>query len=98
MGEIRDDIERGDPLLTTTDNPYNPFTQFDEWFMFDVQKGYNTCGYLDRIMASSHNLGEEEERQATLTAMKEIVKLNLYGVHRIVYRSSFDANNNFIVR
>ena len=37
-------------MLTTIDNPYNPFTQFSKWFMFDTEKGYNSCGYLDRIV------------------------------------------------
>ena len=36
-------------MLTTTDNPYNPFKNFDEWFMYDTEKGYNSCGYLARI-------------------------------------------------
>ena len=36
-------------MLTTVDNPFNPFTEFDEWFAFDRQMGYNTPSFLDRI-------------------------------------------------
>ena len=36
-------------LLTTKDNPYNPFTHWDEWFAFDLQKGYATCGLVARL-------------------------------------------------
>ena len=36
-------------MITTIDNPYNPFTQFDEWYAFDEGKGYCTSGYLARI-------------------------------------------------
>ena len=43
----------GSCALTTFDNPYNPFEQFSDWFLFDVEKGYNTCAYLDRIAHTS---------------------------------------------
>lgn len=36
-------------MLTTIDNPYNPHTNFDEWFAFDVSHGYNTCAYIARM-------------------------------------------------
>ena len=30
-------------LLTTVDNPFNPHTNFDEWYAFDLRMGYDTC-------------------------------------------------------
>ena len=36
-------------MLTTFDNPFDPFEQFTSWFLFDVEKGYNTCSHLARI-------------------------------------------------
>ena len=27
-------------MLTTVDNPFDPFEQFTSWFMFDEEKGY----------------------------------------------------------
>ena len=36
-------------MLTTVDNPFDPFEQFTSWFMFDEEKGYHTCSYLGRI-------------------------------------------------
>ena len=53
----------GSCALTTFDNPYNPFEQFSDWFLFDVEKGYNTCAYLDRIAHTSDQFSEEENNQ-----------------------------------
>ena len=44
--------------LTTEDNPYDPFDEFDEWFAFDVSQGYHTCAYLARVVATSTELSE----------------------------------------
>ena len=68
-------------MLTTIDNPFNPFTNFDDWYAFDTSKGYNTCAYLDRICNSSENCTEEEENQAINEAIDEIVKMNILGIY-----------------
>ncbi len=44
--------------LTTTDNPYSPKSEFDQWLVFDLQKGYNTCGLLDRVCQTSDELSD----------------------------------------
>ena len=38
-----------DCMLTTFDNPFDPFDQFTSWLLFDKEKGHNTCEYLARI-------------------------------------------------
>ena len=68
-------------MLTTIDNPFNPFTNFDDWYAFDTSKGYNTCAYPDRICNSSENFTEEEENQAINEAIDEIVKMNILGIY-----------------
>lgn len=66
-------------MVTTLDNPYNPFTQFDEWYAFDESKGYHTCAYLARVTQSSEELSDEDETVAIEHAVDEIVSFNLLG-------------------
>lgn len=47
-------------MLTTVDNPFDPFEQFTSWFLFDTEKGYNSCSYLARIARTSDQFTEEE--------------------------------------
>ena len=50
-------------MLSTIDNPFNPFENFDSWFLFDVEKGYNSCAYLARITKMSDEFTEDEEAE-----------------------------------
>jgi hypothetical protein len=73
-------------MLTTEDNPYDPFTQFNDWYRFDVDKGYDSCGLLSRCCPSSIDLTETESKVAIETAIDEIVKYNLSGKHKKVVK------------
>lgn len=48
-----------DVMLTTVDNPYNPFDEFDKWFNYDNLKGYNCCGIVARIAPGVDEYSEE---------------------------------------
>ena len=72
-------------MLTTIDNPYNPFTQFSKWFMFDTEKGYNSCGYLDRIARLSDELSEEENAAEIERAIDEILKYDFTNMRKKIY-------------
>ena len=70
--------------LTTFDNPYDPFEQFTSWFLFDVEKGYNTCSYLGRIARTSDQLSEEENEAETERAIDEIIKYDFRNIYKKV--------------
>lgn len=36
-------------MLSTSDNPYNPKTDYEKWRRWDVDNGYNTEEYLSRL-------------------------------------------------
>jgi len=71
-------------MLTTFDNPYNPFEQFTSWFLFDVEKGYNTCAYLGRIARTSDQLSEEENELEIERAIDEIIKYDFRNIYKKV--------------
>ena len=72
-------------MLTTFDNPYDPFTQFDKWLLFDMEKGYNSCAYLARIAKTSDELNEEENNQAINDAIDEIIMLDFRNIYKKVH-------------
>ena len=47
-------------MLTTTDNPYDPFTEFEAWYRYDEAKGYHSSAFLARIARTSDQLSEQE--------------------------------------
>ena len=65
-------------MLTTSDNPYNPFTQYDEWAAYDEKVcGYYSSSYLDRIAVTSREFSGPDNERAIEDAIDEIIKMNL---------------------
>ena len=71
-------------MLTTFDNPFNPFEQFTSWLLFDMEKGYNSCAYLARIARTSDQLSEEENDLEVERAIDEIVKHDFRNIYKKV--------------
>lgn len=74
MKEVRE------TALTTIDNPYSPFSQFDDWYSYDTEKGYDCCGYIDRMKTvlkeDTTYLSEESEDSIIDNVIDEIVKVD----------------------
>jgi hypothetical protein len=73
--------ERDEVMLTTFDNPFDPFDDFESWFMYDVGKGYYTCNLLGRITRLSDDMTEKEKEEAIERAIDDHIMydpLNLY--------------------
>lgn len=74
--------------LTTVDNPYDPFDQFEQWFLFDVHKGYNSCAYLARIARTSGSLSDSEYSDEIKRAIEEILKYDFRNIYKMVTREA----------
>jgi hypothetical protein len=79
-------------MLSTIDNPYNPFSQYDEWYVWDQTAGYNTPSFLARVVRSSDELSEADQSLAYEQAIEEIVTYNVLGLY-IKVAEPTDAQN-----
>ena len=75
-------------MLTTVDNPFDPFEQFTSWFMFDEEEGYHTCSYLGRIARTSDQLSEEENELENERAIDEILKYDFRNIYKKVVQKT----------
>ena len=78
--------------LTTNDNPFDPFEQFNDWFEFDIEKGYYTCSRLARLTNLSDGLSEVETNNEIERAIDELIKLDFLDIYKKVKQN--DTNNN----
>ena len=69
-------------MLTTFDNPYDPFKQFDSWLMYDNDRGYNSCSRLGRIARTSDQLSDEENEEEIERAIDEIIKYDFMNIYK----------------
>lgn len=62
--------------ITTIDNPYNPLTDFKNWFKFDSLHNYNTCSLLAKFAKTSEMFSDYENKLETSHAIDEIIRIN----------------------
>ena len=60
---------------TTVDNPFDPFTQWDRWYMYDEKCEYHTCGQLARLSRTTVDRSEMEDEQAIDQAIQKLMDL-----------------------
>lgn len=82
--------------LSTKDNPYSPHTHWDEWFMWDILAGYNTCGLVARVtpLPTPTPYPGDGEEQAVEAAIKEFVAHDPTGIYVLVDDAERDEAKN----
>lgn len=80
-------MEVTETWLTTIDNPYDFFDDFDRWYAYDISMGYDTCGLIDRVAKtaieeSSYNTNKEIER-----VCDKLAKWNLNGLYKKITKT-----------
>lgn len=72
-------------MVTTVDNPYDYFEEFDKWYNYDTIHGYNTCSLLARIAKTSVELPDSVNRDEIERACDRILKIDFEGIYKKVY-------------
>lgn len=70
--------------LTTVDNPYDPFNEFDSWFRFDCDNDYYSLAYLARIAKTSEQMSDVEYDEEIERAIDEIIKYDFRNIYKKV--------------
>lgn len=61
-------------MLSTIDNPFNPFDDFTSWYMFDCEKGHNTSSRIARIANIDSEMTQKEVEEERIRAMDLIFR------------------------
>ena len=72
-------------MLTTTDNPYDPYVQFDQWFNFDESHDYHSCALLSRLAPVFNDLSIGDYNELIETAIDSIVLNVPTGVENVKF-------------
>ena len=67
-------------MLTTIDNPFNPFENYSSWNRYDKECEYDSSELLARFAHVSEQLTDEENDEEIERAIDEIVKFDLTGM------------------
>lgn len=80
-------------MLTTYDNPFNPFTDFETWWKEDLILGHNCCGLLAKTSNVSDVSSDEMNKKYIIDAMNEIVSEEPL-IYRIVTREDYEDSTD----
>lgn len=71
-------------FVTTIDNPFDYFEDFDNWYKFDFQHGYNTLSYVARLAKTADELSDDENNCEIESAVDSIVRWNPLLYRKVV--------------
>lgn len=78
-----------DCMLTTYDNPFNPFTEFNLWFKHDLLLGHNCCGLLSQV-ANVNNIQSDYYNQKDVNDAIDYICEQFPLIFKKVHRSDYE--------
>jgi hypothetical protein len=75
-------------MLSAFDNPFDYFTQFNDWNLYEKEKGTESCEVLARIAKITDDMTQNEVDEEIERAVDEIIKHDFLNIYTKVYRKS----------
>ena len=82
--DLNENIDNRLVRITTIDNPYDPFEEFNNWFLSDIEKGYYTCEKLGRLSNYNELMTEKEEKEETERTIDRLIEIDPLGIYKKV--------------
>ena len=73
--------------ITTVDNPFDPFDDFDHWFQFDTEKGYYPSSTLARLTNLRNDMSDAEEAEEIERAIDRLIEIDPLDIYIKVTRN-----------
>lgn len=80
-------------VLTTKDNPINPFDDFNAWYAEDHRLGHNTCERLARMSHDYADMSDLDESLDYARMLQEIFKYDVDDVYSLAFKTK---NSDFV--
>ena len=71
-------------MLTTEDNPFDPWTQYELWRKWDIEHGYNIESYIASLMPMLNESSIEDYEHCWSLAVTSILEENIFGNLKLV--------------
>lgn len=79
-------------MLTTKQNPFSPFDEVSQWYLYDVEKGYNTFAIIGRMYdllgIATDDLSYIEENEINELIIDLIIASNINDQYIKVYQDN----------
>lgn len=83
--------------ITTIDNPYDPFDDFEHWFQFDTEKGYYTSSRVARLTKLRDDMSEVEEDLEVERAIDRLIEIDPLKIYKKVVRERDEDKGGGVV-
>lgn len=74
-------------MITTFDNPFDPFEQFHEWYSFDKEHDYDSSEKVMRLANIADDMPEIVQIRAINSAIDRLIALDFANIYTKVTKN-----------